>query len=143
LAGCSKRSGGGGASSGSVFVGSTGGNVSRGGTLLVALDQNPKDFDPMVAGDAYSDAVVTNIVEGLYDYDENLKPVPWLAESVDLPDNLTYVFHLRKGIKFHDGTEMDADAVKFSVDRVRNNPKSPGFSDGKQVADTIVVDKVP
>ena len=141
LAGCSKSSGGGGASAGSGPAGSTGGNVSRGGTLLVALDQNPKDFDPMVAGDAYSDAVVTNIVEGLYDYDENLKPVPWLAESVDLPDNLTYVFHLRKGIKFHDGTEMDADAVKFSVDRVRNSPKSPGFSDGKQVADTIVVDK--
>jgi peptide/nickel transport system substrate-binding protein len=142
LSACGKSNGGSSsAGSGSTGVETSSGNVSRGGTLLVAMDQNPKDFDPMVAGDVYSDAVVSNVVEGLYDYDENLKPVPWLAESVDLPDNLTYVFHMRKGIKFQDGTEMDADAVKFSVDRVRTNPKSTGYSDGKPIADTIVVDK--
>ena len=141
VAGCGKSASGGGGNSGGGAGGSSGGKVSRGGTLLVAMDQNPKDFDPMVAGDTYSDAVVSNVVEGLYDYDEQLKPVSWLAESVDVPDNLTYVFHMRKGIKFQDGTEMDADAVKFSVDRVRSNPKSPGYSDGKPIAETIVVDK--
>jgi len=141
IAACSKGGNGSSSSSGGPGAPSGGDKVVRGGTLLVAMDANPKDFDPMVEGDTYSGQVVGNIVEGLYDYDENLKPVPWLAESIDTPDNLTYIFHVRKGVKFHDGTEMDADAVKFSVDRVRNNPKSPGYADGKQIADTIAVDK--
>ncbi len=92
--------------------------IKRGGTLLVALEQNPKDFDPMVTFDTYSQAVVSNVIEGLYDYNEKVEPVPWLAEKVDRPDPVTYVFNLRKGVKFHDGTEMDAEAVKFSMDRV-------------------------
>lgn len=116
--------------------------VKRGGTLFVAMDANPKDFDPMVSGDAYSGAVSSAVTEGLYKYNEKVEPVPWLAEKVDISsDGLTYTFSLRKGVKFHDGTEMDAEAVKFSVDRVRANEKSPGYADGKDISESVVVDK--
>lgn len=119
----------------------TANKVKRGGTLTIGMEANPKDFDPMMAGDSYSQDVTSAVTEGLYKYNEKVEPTPWLAEKIDQPDPVTYVFHLRQGVKFHDGTEMDAEAVKFSVDRVRNNPKSPGYGDGKLVQDTVVVDK--
>ena len=49
-----------------------------------------------------------------------------LAESWSNPDNTTYIFKLRKGIKFHDGTDFNAEAVKFNLERVLDaNTKSP------------------
>ena len=61
--------------------------------------------------------------------DDQLSIVPDLATSWDNPDNLTYVFHLRKGVKFHNGREMVADDVVYSLKRVMD-PKtaSPGSS---------------
>lgn len=117
------------------------GQARRGGTLVVALDNNPKNFDPMLTNDVASNAVVANVVEGLYKYDQDLKPVPWLAERVEQPDDRTYVFHLRRGVKFHDGTEMDAEAVRFSIDRIRENKTSPRFRDGQDIAESVVLDQ--
>src|SRR6266540_356538 len=117
------------------------GNIKRGGTLVVALSNNPRNLDPMIQNDLPGGEIVNNIVEGLYAYDEQYKPQPWLAENVDISqDGLTYTFKLRQGIKFHDGTDMDAEAVKFSVDRVRNNSKSPGYKDGQEISETTAVD---
>src|SRR5262249_32503316 len=48
---------------------------------------------------------------------------------------------LRKGVKFHDGTEMDAEAVKFSMDRIRNNKASVRYSDTKEITDILTPDK--
>ncbi len=116
--------------------------VHRGGTLLIALGNNPNNFDPMLSNDSASGEMVSNVFEGLYKYDADLKPQPWLAEKIDISaDGLTYTFTMRKGVKFHDGTEMDADAVKFSMDRIRNNPKSVGYADTAQIGDTKVVEK--
>jgi len=99
----------------------SGGDIRRGGTLVVGISSNPIYFDPMLQNDAPGGTISSQIFEGLYKYDENLKPQPWLAETIDISQTgLEYVFHLRKGVKFHDGTEMDAEAIKFSVDRVRN-----------------------
>ncbi len=120
--------------------------IRRGGTLIVAMDANPRgeQFDPMKSGDAYTSAVTSAVTEGLYSYNEKVEPVPWLAEKIDIsPDGLTYTFHLRKGVMFHDNTEMDAEAVKFSIDRVRDekNKQYPGYADSRRVADTQAVDK--
>jgi peptide/nickel transport system substrate-binding protein len=114
--------------------------VRRGGTLTVALDGNPKTFDPMLANDQVSMPVVNNTFESLYKYDESLTPVPWLAERVEQPDNVTYVFHLRRDVTFHDGTPMDAEAVRFSIDRVRGNKASPRARDGQEIVESVVVD---
>jgi peptide/nickel transport system substrate-binding protein len=117
-------------------------NIKRGGTLVAALGNNPKTFDPMLTNDVASSAVQVNIVEGLYKYDENFRPVPWLAEKVDIsPDNTQYTFTLRQGVKFHDGTEMDAEAVKFSMERVKNNPASVRNADARAIAEIAVLDK--
>ena len=63
--------------------------------------------------------VVQNVYERLVWYDRaSTQPIPWLATGWEVKDGgKRYVFKLRKGIKFHDGTEFDARAVKFSFDR--------------------------
>ena len=87
-------------------------------------------FDPMIYSDVYSGYVGSHVYDGLVKYDENLKPVPWLADSWDIsPDGKTYTFHLHKGVKFHDGTDFNAQAMKFSMDRIRGNKASIGYSD--------------
>ena len=55
------------------------------------------------------------LYNSLVDLDADLTPVPALAESWETPDNLTYIFHLRPGIKFHSGREMDSEDVKYAL----------------------------
>ncbi len=115
--------------------------IRRGGTLRVALSGNPKSFDPKVYTDTLSSAVTASIYDTLVKVDENLVPQPWLAEKIEQPDELTYVFRLRQGVKFHDGTEMDAEAVKFSIDRIRENKAGVDYAEAQYIAESAVVDK--
>ncbi|MBV8087746.1 MAG: ABC transporter substrate-binding protein, partial [Chloroflexi bacterium] len=72
--------------------------------------------------------------------DKDLKIQPDLATSWDQPDPKTYIFHLRSGVKFQDGTDFNADAVKFSLDRYRTTATSPRASELVDVASVDVVD---
>lgn len=63
--------------------------------------------------------------DSLMRWDEELIVQPALAESYETPDDTTYLFHLRKGVKFHDGGEMTAKDVKYSLD-TSLNPPEPG-----------------
>jgi peptide/nickel transport system substrate-binding protein len=104
--------------------------IRRGGTLNLASETDAKTFDPMLSTDGYSAYLTAQVYDGLVKFDENIKPVPWLADSWDIsPDGKTYTFHLHKGIKFHDGTDFNAQAMKFSMDRIRTNKASVGYSD--------------
>ncbi|MHB8577386.1 MAG: ABC transporter substrate-binding protein [Dehalococcoidia bacterium] len=117
--------------------------IRRGGTLNVASELNPKTFDPMLSNDVYSGYVTAQVFDGLVKFDPDIKPVPWLADSWDISaDGKEYTFHLHKGVKFHDGTDFNAAAMKFSMDRIRNNKASVGQSDcgTKTVVDTQVID---
>src|SRR5579884_1296028 len=97
-------------------------NIRRGGTLNLATPLDAKTFDPMLSNDVYSGYVVSQVFEGLVLFDQNIKPVGNLADSWDIsPDGLTYTFHLHHGVKFQDGTDFNAAAMKFSMDRIRNN----------------------
>ena len=61
--------------------------------------------------------ISTKIFEGLVEYDRNGKPVPQLAESWSVsPDGLSITFHLRGGVKWHDGIDFTSDDVKFSIE---------------------------
>jgi len=65
--------------------------------------------------------------------------VPWLATSYDLsPDKLTITFHLRQGVKFHDGTDFNADAVKFNFDAIIASHMQPFWS-STEVVDTYTL----
>jgi peptide/nickel transport system substrate-binding protein len=80
---------------------------------------------PLLASDSASGDISGWIYNGLTKYDKNIKVVGDLAESWDIsPDGLQIVFHLRKGVLWHDGVEFTADDVLFTYDTVIN-PKTP------------------
>ena len=77
--------------------------------------------DPYDANDTLSQAMAKSFYEGLYGFDKDMKMVPVLAEGYEVSkDGLVYTIKLKKGIKFHDGTDFKADAVKVNLDRVTN-----------------------
>jgi peptide/nickel transport system substrate-binding protein len=65
------------------------------------------------------------IYESLVTWDEDLKVIPALAESWEVPNDTTYIFHLRKGVKFHGGEDLTAEDVKYSFDS-QKSPPPPG-----------------
>lgn len=88
--------------------------------ITVAMQLEPPHLDPTSAAAQAIDSVVyTNIFEGLTRFMGDGSIVPGLAESWEISDDgLTYTFKLREGVTFHDGTTMDAEDVKFSLDRI-------------------------
>src|SRR3954464_7872936 len=73
--------------------------------------------DPYDANDTLSQAMAKSFSEGLYGFAKDMNMTPVLAESYEgTKDGLTYTFKLRKGVKFHDGTDFKADAVKANFD---------------------------
>ncbi|MGB7285834.1 MAG: ABC transporter substrate-binding protein [Salaquimonas sp.] len=85
----------------------------------VALE--PPHLDPTAGAAAAIDEVVyANVFEGLTRINQNGEVKPALAESWEITnDGKTYTFTLKKGVKFHDGSDFDAEDVKFSLDRAR------------------------
>src|SRR5207247_4598172 len=82
--------------------------------------------DPYDANDTLSQAMAKSFYEGLFGVDKDMKLIPVLAESYEASkDGLVYTIKLRKGIKFHDGTDFKADAVKANFDRVTNLDNKP------------------
>lgn len=88
-------------------------------TLKFAQGAEPRGLDPALVDDGESSKVIVNIYEGLLKYAKgSTKLEPCLAESWTVsPDGKTYTFNLRKGVKFHDGTDFNAEAVKFNIER--------------------------
>src|SRR5436190_9993696 len=98
--------------------------------------------DPYDANDTLSQAMAKSFYQGLYGFDKDMKMIPVLAESHDVSkDGLVYTVKLKKGIKFHDGTEFKADAVKANFDRVTNpDNKLKRYGLYENIAKTEVVD---
>ena len=90
-------------------------------SITIAMQLEPPHLDPTSAAAQAIDSVVyTNIFEGLTRFMGDGSVVPGLAESWEISDDgLTYTFHLREGVTFHDGSAMDSADVKFSLDRAR------------------------
>jgi peptide/nickel transport system substrate-binding protein len=100
-------------------------------TLTMQTFYEPKSLDPSAVFALIEQAVLMNTYETLVWYDKGTTDIiPWLAESWSVSsDGLKYTFNLRQGVMFHDGTELTAEAVKFSIDRVIliNNPEGTTF----------------
>ncbi len=88
--------------------------------ITVAMQLEPPHLDPTSAAAGAIDSVLySNVFEGLTRFMGDGSVVPGLAKSWDISeDGLTYTFKLHSGVTFHDGTTMDAEDVKFSLDRI-------------------------
>ena len=97
------------------------GGSDGGGVMTVAMQLEPPTLDPTSAAAQAIDSVVySNIFEGLTRFMGDGSIVPGLAESWEISgDGTVYTFKLHDGVTFHDGTTMDAEDVKFSLDRAR------------------------
>lgn len=89
--------------------------------LTIALQLEPPHLDPTSAAAGAIDSVLySNVFEGLTRFMSDGSVVAGLAESWEISeDGTTYTFALRDGVTFHDGTTMDAEDVKFTLDRAR------------------------
>ncbi len=118
----------------------TGGSPKPGGTLKVATVEENRTLDPLTSGQFVERRVMYNMYESLVTIDDKLTIKPLLAERWEIPDPKTYVFTLKKGVKFHDGTDLNADAVKFNIDRILSAQKSPRKSELASVQSVEVKD---
>ncbi|ELK40726.1 ABC transporter substrate-binding protein [Brevibacillus agri] len=95
--------------------------------LIVGRGGDTVGLDPIAQTDGESFKVTENIFDTLVGYaEESTEVVPSLAEKWEIsPDGLTYTFHLRSGVKFHDGTDFNAEAVKWNFERWsdKNHPQ--------------------
>ena len=85
----------------------------EGNAIVVAMANAPVNLDPRVAADEASQKAHQLLYDTLVRIDDDLRIVPQLAE-VDQPNATTYVAHLRKGVLFHDGSELTADDVVYT-----------------------------
>jgi peptide/nickel transport system substrate-binding protein len=91
--------------------------AKNGGMLVIADRADNKTVDPAYISDTPSRLIGRAIYDTLVDVDEKGNIIPVLAETWETPDPKTYVLHVKQGLKFTDGTEFDAAAVKFNIDR--------------------------
>lgn len=85
-------------------------------TLVMIIESSPTNLDPRVGVDAFSERIDSLIFDDLLTRSENLGVAPGLAESWEMPDPLTYVFHLHHGVNFHDGRPLTSRDVKWTFD---------------------------
>jgi peptide/nickel transport system substrate-binding protein len=85
-------------------------------TLVMIIESSPTNLDPRVGLDAQSERIDSLLFDDLLTRDDHLNVKPGLAESWEIPDPLTYVFHLHRGVRFHDGRPLTARDVKWTFD---------------------------
>jgi peptide/nickel transport system substrate-binding protein len=91
-------------------------------TFRYAFQGDLNALDPYTLNESFTLGALGNVYEGLTKRDKDLKIIPGLAESWEIVDPLRWRFHLRKGVKFHNGEDFTAEDVVFSTERMH----SPG-----------------
>ncbi|WP_342234961.1 ABC transporter substrate-binding protein [Inquilinus sp. OTU3971] len=104
-------------------------DIKQGGTMTVTYKDDVTTLDPAIGYDWQNWSMIKSLFDGLMDYKPGTTDlVPDLAESFEVSaDGMTYTFKLRHGVKFHNGRELKAADVKYSLDRVvQPETQSPG-----------------
>ncbi|MGZ5078591.1 MAG: ABC transporter substrate-binding protein, partial [Usitatibacter sp.] len=89
-----------------------------------ATQGDPSTLDPHAQNEGLTNQVNAMVYEQLLQYDKEMRLVPLLATSWENPNPRTWIFHLRRGVKFHDGTPLTADDVVFSFERAKLSTSS-------------------
>jgi peptide/nickel transport system substrate-binding protein len=110
--------------------------------LTIAKEAEAVGFDPHLSIGFSAREIIEHLYNGLVRLDENSRVAPDLAESWNVsPDQLTYTFNLRRGVKFHNGRELTADDVVYSVDRIMAPENESTYSSRfAQVANYSAID---
>jgi peptide/nickel transport system substrate-binding protein len=114
----------------------------RGGSVTWGMVSDPVATIPFGAVNGSNFEITSLVYESLLRWDRRLDIRPALAESWQVPDNKTYVFRLRRGVRFHSGKMLDADDVKYSLE-LQKTPPPPGAvtSFYPKIASVTAVDK--
>ncbi|MGQ0569486.1 MAG: ABC transporter substrate-binding protein [Armatimonadota bacterium] len=102
------------------------GRPRPGGTTVWAAESDPISLNPITNSAFQSTQGFEHSYESLTGYDSRMRIIPALAERWETPDDNTYIFHLRRGVKFHDGADFTADDVKYTFDIVLD-PAGPAI----------------
>ncbi|MDF2892087.1 MAG: extracellular solute-binding protein family 5 [Clostridia bacterium] len=91
-------------------------------TIVIAQGADAKSLDPYGTTDSPAGRVMSSIFDTLVTRDDEGNVAPCLAESWEVVDDKTYIFHLRKGVKFHNGEEFKASDIAFSFSKIAESP---------------------
>jgi peptide/nickel transport system substrate-binding protein len=89
-------------------------------TVTMLIESSPTSLDPRIGVDAQSEHIASLIFDSLVHKNAHFNLDPWLATSWETPDPLTYRFHLRTDVHFHNGKPLTATDVKYTLDSMRN-----------------------
>lgn len=131
-AACSKQEPGSASGSGS--------GESQEQTIIVSQGSDVLSMDPYKHNESPTLGVLINIYDPLTDISKDLKVVPALAESWENVEPTVWEFKLRKGVKFHNGNDFDAEDVRYTILRARDWPQSRQTAEVATVKDVVIVD---
>jgi peptide/nickel transport system substrate-binding protein len=92
--------------------------------LRIAHEARVISLDPVAVSEAATQSVLSNFYEGLVAFDQDMKLVPALAVTWSTPEENAWVFRIREGVRFHDGSVLTATDAAFSLERARSDPHS-------------------
>jgi len=106
--------------------------IPTGGTLQVAAPGDPQNLDPHTTTIDVAQMVLDNVVEGLFELDNNLDVQPVLAEGYEISDDeTTYEVSLKEGVTFHNGDEFTSADVAYTIERILDpdlgSPRAANF----------------
>ena len=100
----------------------------------MAIENSPTNLDPRVGTEAMSERIGGLIFDALVTKDTHFEMKPWLATSWEQPDALTWVFHLRDGVRFHDGRPLGAEDVAWTINSLIDGAGHGGLLTSKSGA---------
>ena len=95
-------------------------------TVVVLIESSPANLDPRIGTDAQSERIDALLFDGLVARDLSFRFTPALAERWEQPNPLTLDFHLRAGVRFHDGRPLTARDVVWTIESMRNSSRPGG-----------------
>lgn len=112
-------------------------NGSLSSPLVIGTEAGPVLLDPRLATDAYSERVNQLLFNGLVQLDPDGRILPDLAERWTVENDRSYVFHLRKGVRFHDGSELSSADVRYTFESILSPSLASPYRKNFDVIDRI------